>query len=222
MTSPHTLGRKELERLIIHNIPRDAFMACEDAYYGGDVKGRSHASIFERGHRPSAAGSVKHFFINESFHEALVTLGAEPTPLRGTRLVVGRLGIFNVARLNVPGHKWVNLQRSATRKKLAELNDSIGRKYVQNDFFAEASEPTGGTIFIVGVMDGQDENGISQLTQVMLALPAADMKSWLYMSTIADFLKLYDRVEDIVQPDNAKPKLKPHTKKQTDNDQGNQ
>ncbi|NKI72373.1 hypothetical protein GN109_23385 [Collimonas pratensis] len=218
MTNTPAAGLKELEQLIIHHIPRDALMAFEDAYYGGDTKGRAQASAFALGHRPSAAGQVKHFYTNESFHEALQTHGAEPTPLRGTRLVVGQLGIFNVARLNVPGHKWVNLQRGATRKKLAELNDSIGRKYVQCDLFTEVSEPTGGTIFIVGVVDGVDENGIAQLTQVMLALPAADMKSWLYRSTIADFLKLYEQHDASVQPDNAQPILKTHTKKQTGND----
>jgi hypothetical protein len=196
-------------------------MACEDAYHNGDVKGRTQASDFAKGHRPSAAGHVKHFYINEAFHEALQAHGADPTPLRGTRLVVGRSGIFNVARLNVPGHKWVNLRRSATRKKLAELNQSIERKYVQADLFAEAADATGGTVFILGVMDGVDANGIAQLTEVMLALPAPDMKSWLYISSVSDFLNLYDQADTVVQPDNAQPKLKTQPKKQTGNDEGN-
>jgi hypothetical protein len=213
---------KELEQLIIREVPRDLFMACEDAYHNGDGKGRSQASAFAMGHRPSAAGQVKHFYINEAFHEALQVHGAEPTPLRGTRLVVGRVGIFNIVRLNVPGHKWVNLRRSATRAALAELNDIIERKYVQGDFFAEAGEATGGTIFILGVMDGIDSNGVAQLTQVMLALPAPDMKSWLYISAISEFINLYDVAEPIVQVDNALPKLKIQPKKQTGNDQGNQ
>ena len=213
---------KELEKLIISHVPRDLFMACEDAYYNGDGKGRLQASAFAKGHRPSAAGQVKHFYINEAFYEALQVHGADPTPLRGTRLVVGRVGMFNLVRLNIPGHKWVNLRRSATRTALAELNDIIERKYVQGDFFAEAGEPTGGTIFILGVMDGSDANGVAQLTQVMLALPAPDMKSWLYMSTISDFLILYDEIDAVVQLDNALPKLKIQPKKQTGNDQGNQ
>ncbi|CAH2806489.1 MAG: hypothetical protein PPHEINF_5943 [uncultured Paraburkholderia sp.] len=85
---------------------------------------------------------------------------------------MGRWGIFHVARLNVPGHQWANLRRSATRKALAEVNKSIEQKYVQRDLFDEASEATAGTIFILGVMDGVDANGIAQLTQLMLALPA--------------------------------------------------
>lgn len=70
-------------------------------------------------------------------------------------------------------------------------------------------------------MDGVDTNGLAQLTQVMVALPATDMKSWLYISSMADFLKLYDQTSANVQPDNAVPKLKVQRKKQNDNDQGN-
>lgn len=212
---------KILEKLIIKHVPRDAFMACEDAYYSGDLKGRQHSAAFLAGHRPSAAGQNKHFYTNESFHEALQTHGADPTPLRGTRLVLGRFGIFNIARLNMPGHKWVNLRRSATRKKLAELNTQIERKYVQRDLFAAPREVADGTIFIVGAMNGVDENGIAELTQVFVALPAPDMKSWLYISTMSDFLNLYDQLDAVIQPDNAVPTLKVQRKKHTSHDHRN-
>lgn len=210
-----------LEQLITQNIPRDVFMACEDAYHTGDEKGRVHSAGFAKGHRPSAAGHNKHFYINESFYEALLAHGAEPSPLRGTQLVIGRLGIFNIARLNVPKHKWVHLRRSATRKTLAELNRMIELKYVQDDLFAKAAAPVGGTIFILGVMDGVDENGISKLTQVLLALPAPDMKSWLYIKPIATFLGLYEQFNNIVQQDAALPILKTQPKKLPGNDQRN-
>lgn len=221
MSTTSAAGRKSLEQLIIKNIPRDALMACEDAYKSGDQKGRLYSAEFASGHRPSAAGQSKHFFINETFHEALQVHGADPTPLRGTRLVIGRFGVFNIARLNVPGHQWVNLRRSATRKKLAELNQNIEKKYVQGDLFAEAREVAEGTIFILGVMDGIDANGIAQLTQVNIALPATNMKSWLYLNTMTEFLTIYDQPSTAVQPDNAVPKLKTQPKKQTGNDQGN-
>ncbi len=78
-----------------------------------------------------------------------------------------------------------------------------------------------GTIFIVGVMDGNDENGIAQLTQVMIALPAPNMKSWLYINTVAEFRQLYDQLDTGGQPDKAVPILKVQPKKQTDNDNGN-
>lgn len=221
MSTPPVDGKKELEQLIIKNIPRDAFMACQDAYHAGDLQGRLQSVGFASGHKPSAAGQNKHFFTNETFHEALQAHGASPTPLRGTRLVIGRIGVFNIVRLNVPGHQWTNLRRSTTRNKLAELNYSIQQKYVQGDLFAAPHEVADGTIFILGVMDGIDVNGISQLTQVMVALPATDMRSWLYKNTMADFLKLYEQLDATVQTDNALPKLKTQPKKQTDDDQGN-
>jgi hypothetical protein len=71
-------------------------------------------------------------------------------------------------------------------------------------------------------MDGVDAHGIAQLTSVVVALPAPDMKSWLYHSTMTDFIKLYDQIDTTVQPDNAVPKLKARPKKQTGDDQGNQ
>ncbi|MEN7432385.1 hypothetical protein VA599_16705 [Chromobacterium sp. TRC.1.1.SA] len=220
MAELSTVGKKELEKLVVQHIPRDALMACEDAYFSGDLKGRLHSARFVMGHRPSAAGQNKHFFINESFYEALQAQGANPMPLRGTQLVIGRLGIFNITRLNVPDHKWVNLRRSTKRKSLAELNINIEMGYVQSDLFATPRTVAEGTIFILGVMDGIDESGISQLTQVMIALPAPDMKSWLYISKLEEFLKLYDQADPIIQPDKAVPKLKAQPKKQADDDQG--
>ena len=219
MSIPPKHGKKELEQLIIKNIPRDAFMACQDAYHAGDQEGRLLSGGFLSGHRPSAAGHNKHFFINETFHEALQAHGAGPTPLCGSRLVIGRLGVFNIVRLNVPGHKWTNLRHSTTRSKLAELNDSIEKKYVQSDLFDGPREVADGTIFILGVMDGIDTNGISQLTQVMVALPAPNMRSWLYINTMANFLTLYDQLDSTIQRDIALPKLKAKPNKQTDNDQ---
>lgn len=224
MSSFETKGQIALEDLIAQHVARDAFMALEDAYFDGDKKGRLQANGFARGHKRSAAGSIKHFYNNETFHEALQTHGANPSPLRGTSLVVGRLGIFNIVRLNVPGHKWTNLRRSSTRAALAELNEHIQRKYVQGDFFAEAGAVAEATLFVLGVMDGEDANGLAQLTQCMVALPAVDMRSWLYLKTMTEFLKVYDRASNNSQADNAVPKLKGSQRKKntgTEDDNGN-
>lgn len=91
------LGQKALEKLIAQHVPRDVFMALEDAAVDGDKKGRSQAASFARGHKRTAAGHLKHLHSNETFYEALRAHDANPSPLRGTSLVVGRLGIFNVA-----------------------------------------------------------------------------------------------------------------------------
>jgi hypothetical protein len=217
------LGPPELEQLIKDNITRDAFMAFDDAYKAGDRKSIEHApQLFEQPHRPTGAGQLRYLFVNESFREALVVQGASPTPLSGTRLVIGKLGIFNIARLNVPSHKWVRLKSSKTRKQLAQLNTSIERTYVQGDLFEAAKPVSVGTIFILGVMDGWNAGAkIAALTQVMIALPAPDMESWLYIKPLTEFLKLYDLPENNNQQDGAVPTLKAQPKKQTGNDQGN-
>ncbi|WP_175016895.1 hypothetical protein [Massilia sp. YMA4] len=215
-------GIKELEKLIVQHIPRDFLMACEDACFNGDEKGRMQATSFAAGHRPSAVGQNRHFFTNEAFFEALLAHGANPTPLRGTQVVIGQLGIFNVARVSVAGHKWASaFRRGSTRKLLSQFNVDIEQLYVQSDFFAATNEPVRGTIFIVGVVDGLDEAGNAQLTEVSLALPAPHMKSFLYTCKVSDFLSLYDQPDSVGQVDEAIPKLKNLSKKQTGNDQGN-
>ncbi|WP_370678455.1 hypothetical protein [Comamonas sp. GB3 AK4-5] len=221
MPSLSKLGPPELEQLIKENIQRDALMALDDAYKSGDDKCVAHATLFARTHRSSGAGQNRHFFTNETFHEALTVHGAKPSPLCGTKLVIGKLGIFSIARLNVPGHKWVNLKGSKTRKQLAQLNTAIERTYVQGDLFDADRPVSAGTIFILGVMDGLDiATGVAKLTQVMIALPAPDMKSWLYIKPLTEFLKLYDLPENNNQYDGAVPTLKAQPKKLTGNDQG--
>lgn len=221
MSPLSTIGVKELEELIMRHIPRDFFMACEDACLNGDEKGRRQATTFAEGHRPSAVGQNRHFFTNEAFYEALLVHDANPTPLRGTQVVIGQLGIFKIARLSVAGHKWASaFKRGSTRKALSQLNTGIELQF-QHDFFATKTQPVIGTIFIVGVVDGLDELGNAQLTKVNLTLPAPNMQSFLYTREISDFLSLYDQTDNVVQADEAKPKLKEQTKKQTGNDQGN-
>lgn len=199
-------------------------MALEDAAFDGDKKGRAQAGPFARGHKRTAAGHLKHLHLNEAFFEALRAHGANPSPLRGNCLVVGRLGIFNVVRLNVPGHKWKKLRRSSNRAKLALLNEHVERKYVQGDLFAEQRDVAEATLFFLSVMDGEDENGLSQLTQCMVALPAPDLNSWLYLKPLKEFLKVYDRATGGSQADKAVPRLKGAQRKKntgTEDDNGN-
>ena len=62
-----------------------------------------------------------------------------------------------------------------------------------------------------------DEGGF----QVMVALPAPDLRSWLYIQPLSKILALYEAPETVVQPDNAKPVLKSVPNKKTGDDQGN-
>lgn len=222
MSSILSASQAQLEKLIVANIAKDAFMAFEDAYRDGDRRGREYGARFASGHRRSAGGQDKHFALNETMFVALEAHGANPTALRGNRVVVGRLGIFNVARLNVPGHKWVDLRRGKTRPQLAKVNTAMERRYVQSDLFAKQDgDISEATLFILGVMDGLDENGLSQLTTVMVALPAPDLRSWLYIKPLSNILALYDIPELVAQPDNAKPVLRSTPIRKTGDDKGN-
>lgn len=215
-------GLEQLEKLIVANIPKDTFMAFEDAYRDGDRRGRELGARYSQGHRRSAGGQIKHFLLNETMFVAMEAHGANPTPLCGNRVVVGRLGVFNVARLNVPAHKWVAMNRGKTRPRLAKINTAVERRYVQPDFFAKAdAEVSEATLFIVGVMDGQDENGLAQLNQVLVAMPAPDLESWLYIEPLSKILALYEAPERAVQPDNVRPVLKKVPSKKTGDDQRN-
>jgi len=71
-------GQAQLEKLIVANIAKDAFMALEDAYRDGDRKGREYGARFAPGHRRSAGGQDKHFALNESMFVALEAHGANP------------------------------------------------------------------------------------------------------------------------------------------------
>lgn len=215
-------GQAEIEQLLIESIPKDVFMALEDAYRDGDRRGREQGAKFSPGHRRSAGGQAKHFALNETFYVVLEAHGANPAPLRGNRVVIGRLGKCNISRMNVPDHKWADLRRGKTRRLLAKINTAVALRYVQGDLFAKGKQPISETsVFILGVMDGLDENGMTQLTNVLVALPAPDLRSWLYKEPLAKVLALYDVPTPVVQPDNVKPKLKSTRIKKTGNDQGN-
>lgn len=217
-------GPSEFEKLIVNNIPKDVFMALEDAYHDGDRKGRASGADFAKGHRASAVGSNRHFALNETFHTALTVHGGNPPPLKGNKVVIGRIGIFNIARLNVPNHKWVNLDRGKARPQLAAINVSLQQRYMQPDFFApQTGEVSNATLFILGMMDGLDSNGLTQLTTVLVAAPSPDLKSWLYIQPLQRIKALYEIPEQSKQPDNAKPVFKGVVrKKQSGDDQRNQ
>lgn len=210
----------EFEKLILKNVPKDVFMALDDAYRDGDEKGRALGAAFAKGHRPTAAGMNKHLALQEAFHTAFFVHGGNPPPLKGNRVVTAQFGIVTMARLNVPGHKWVDWSRSKTRVTLAEFNLAPERRYMQSDFFAQQPvEVSKVTLFVLGVMDGVDSNGLTQLTAVMIAAPAPDLSRWLYLKPLSRLVELYNIPEQLQQPDNVKPTLKKAHKKQSGDDQ---
>lgn len=220
MTVHQAEAPTEFEKLILENVPKDVFMALDDAYRDGDEKGRTLGAAFAKGHQPTAVGMNKHLALQEAFHTVFTVHGGNPLPLKGNRVVTAQFGIVTLARLNVPGHKWVNWSRSKTRATLAEFNVAPERRFMQSDFFAQQPvDVSKVTLFVLGVMDGVDSNGLTQLTGVMIAAPAPDLSRWLYLKPLREVLGLYEIPAQLQQPDNVKPKLKKAHKKQSGDDQ---
>ena len=102
----------KLEKLVVQNVSRDLILAGAEALEAGAIRAYKATVHLERGHRASGLGQMRHFCMNETFNTALTVAGAAPTPLVGNRLVVGRAGMFQIARLNVStANPWPRLRR---------------------------------------------------------------------------------------------------------------
>lgn len=196
-----------IESLIVTNIPKDLLMAMEDALISGAGQGAIGASSLAKGHRAHAVGHMRHFRMNESFSDALLAAEANPTPISGNRLIVGRKGIFSVARFNVTSHLWSNAKRSKARRQLALFNRAI-EPLVYPDLFETYKPASMASIFAVAVFDRSLSSALAELIRVDIAVPRADMDGWLYRQPVSKTLELYETLETPVQPDNAHPVLK--------------
>lgn len=202
MISAH---KKPVVDLLVESLSRDMLMGIEEAFLIGAERGYAHAKGMNRGHLPNVLGQMRHFHMNETFWEALAAGGANPTPLKGNRVVVGRAGMFNLARFNVSAGLWNNSRRSQTRRALAEANRAI-EQLVQPNLF-DATPVTQGTVFFVACFSGSLSVQPEAPQSVHLAVPDKNMKSWLFQEPISQFLERY--YESPAQADNAMPKLKP-------------
>ncbi|MEG6992879.1 hypothetical protein V1979_39035, partial [Pseudomonas aeruginosa] len=87
----------------------------EDALNTGAMRGYASAKGMNKGHVKNAVGQMRHFHMNEAFNDALVAGNANPTPIRGNGLVVGRSGVIALSRFNISAGVWNNARRSITR-----------------------------------------------------------------------------------------------------------
>lgn len=202
-----TPKKPTIESLIVANVPRDLLMAMEDALITGTQQGAQDAGTLCKGHIAHAVGQMRHFRMNEAFSDALNAADANPTPINGNRLVVGRIGIVSLARLNVSSHLWSNAKRSKARRQLAMLNRQI-EQLVNPDLFDPCKPATVATVFAVAVFDRAVGNPLAELVRVDIAIPRADMDGWLYRQPVAKVIELYDVPATLTQPDNAIPVLK--------------
>lgn len=193
--------------LLVDNISRDLALAIEDGLIVGSRRAFASSQGMAKGHLPSVVGQMRHFHMNETFHQALQGADVNATAIRGNALVTGMSGMFKLARFNVKEGMWVNARRSQTRRHMALANKTI-EPLVQLGFFDDYQRPDAAVAFFVGIFSGSlTEAPVS----VDIAVPNRDMTGWLFRESITDFLERYEAAP--AQEDLAKPKLKPNAQR---------
>ena len=200
-------SRKAIAELIMQNIPRDLLLGIEEGLNVGAARAFSGAKGMHSGHVKHAVGQMRSFHMNETFNEALVAGGANPTPIKGNSLVVGRSGMLTLSRFNVSARTWNNGRRSAMRRQLAQANQAI-EQLVQPGLFSP-TPITEATIFFVASFSGSMAFEPEAPQTIYIAVPDKNMKSWIFQESLESFCSRYFEVENPAQPDMVQPKLKP-------------
>ncbi|MDE9749667.1 hypothetical protein [Pseudomonas aeruginosa] len=199
---------KTIADLLLESIPRDLVMGVEDALITGAQRAYSDAKDTNEGHRPTVLGHMRHFRMNEAFSDALGAAGANPSPLKGNKVIVGQAGVFQLGRFNISAGLWNNSRRSHTRRQMAEANRAI-EQLIQPALF-DPMPVTQGAVFFVACFSGSLKVQPESPQSIHIAVPDKDMKSWLFQEPLSRFLDRYFEVPR--QTDTAKPKLKPGIK----------
>lgn len=185
------INLETVESILVHNISRDLIMGIDDALKAGALRGFTQGSGMNLGHRSNAVGQMRHFHMNEAFHDALEAGSAEPTQIRGNRLVVGRSGLFMVGRFNSTNGVWNNGRRSRTRREMSLANRPI-EQLVTQDLFESRQAITKGTVFFVAVFDRSVQESLAVPISIDIAVPDHEMAGWLYRKSVKSFLELYE------------------------------
>jgi len=188
--------------LLVSNLSLDLLMGIEEALQVGAERAFKSVEKMHEGHLPSAIGQMRHFNMNETFHDALLASSAIPTPIKGNTIVVGQSGIFALSRFNVSTQKWNNSRRSKSRRKLCLSNFQI-EPLVQPSLFGDSSTISQGTAFFVSsFLDTSSKKPDS----IDIVVPNVEMTQWLFNEPLSVFIKRYET--EPVQMDGAQPVLK--------------
>lgn len=200
-------SRKAIAELIMQNLPRDLLLGIEEGLNVGAARALSAAKGMHTGHVKHAVGQMRSFHMNETFNDALIAGGANPTPIKGNSLVIGRSGMLTLSRFNVSARTWHNGRRSAMRRQLAQANQAI-EQLVQPGLFSP-TPITEATVFFVASFSGSMSFEPEAPQTIYIAVPDKNMKSWIFQEPLDRFCSRYFEGESPVQPDMAQPKLKP-------------
>lgn len=209
---------ESIESLLTSNLPRELVLAVQASFDAGAQLAHEVSKNARDGHKPHVAGMMRHFQIGEAFYDALDATGGQPTPLRGNALVVGKAGLFNVARMSMKVGPWYNARRSVQRRALAEINRTMSY-LVQPDLFGDSSDaPTVGTVFFVAIFAKNLSESPDRPIDVQVAVPDPEMRNWLYTKSVAEFLQCYSK--PVEQIDKATPALKANRTRKQSNEGG--
>lgn len=191
--------------LLIENLPRDLVMGIEDALNSGARRAYVSSEGMNPGHLASVIGHMRHFHMNERFHDALAAAGGSPTSLRGNAIVAGRSGVLALGRFNISRGMWNHGSRSEARRKMAQENRWI-ETLVQPELFGAPGPITSGAVFFIAEFSGSLTHSPDVPLSINIGVPDRTMQQWLFWEPTSLFLARYDAAPQ--QEDLAVPTLK--------------
>lgn len=200
-----SVPHQKIEDLLVNDLPRELVLGVEEAMIVGAQRGYISTRNMADGHRRSALGHQRHFHMNETYYQTLVSHGIQPTQLSGNRIVTGRSGMLMLGRFNMRGADWMKGSRSVTRKQLSKVNEAL-TSCMLPDLFIEPEIPTELAVFFVSRFSGELDESAATPESIYVAVPDKDIKKWLFREPLSMFLQRYD--QQSVQDDLAQPRLK--------------
>lgn len=209
-------GQEEIAKILTESLPRELLLSYERLYPSALERAITIGNTAERGHRASVIGHNRHFFLNEALMLAFEECGISHPPLRGNRILVGKVRLASLARVHMNAGKWDNSRRSKAKVKLCAPNRIVA-SMVQLDWLQEQyPEPVETfTAFLVTQGDSTD----SSPCQCYLVIPdeTMDFRNPIFAEELTMFIRRYQQAQDVL--DIAQPKLKASAKRQPRQDE---
>ncbi len=208
--------KETIPDLLLKSISRQLVLGIEEAFIVGAQRAFAASRGMHDGHLSHVVGHLRHFHMNETFHNALAANNAAPTPIQGNVIVTGRVGVFNVGRFNAKDRLWNNARRSKRRVELSMANKAI-EPLVQPALFSEYAEPTEAVVFFVASFANSLRIQPDTPVTIEVAVPDPNFRRWLFREPLERFILRYDQPVS-VQNDLARPKLKKNIREKVTKD----
>lgn len=212
------LSPNTIPGLLVQNLPRELVLAVDEALTVGAQRAHAKVQGMAAGHFRHALGQLRHFHMQEAFHQTLSTTNCAPNAIKGNGVIAGQSGILALARFNVSDHLWQNGRRSHIRRQMAAANAAL-EPLVHGDLFTAYQPPTQAVAFFVACFAAELAVQSDLPLSTQIAVPNRDMSGWLFKEPLITFVQRYDEsVAD--QEDRAQPKLKAKIQRQREQGAG--